>query len=146
MSKDNIEKRVGFLLERTTRILKLSFTKAFGNLGVDITPEQWIILDTLVQKGSHSQVELAQIIFKNIPTVSRIIDILVNKDFVLREISEEDRRKTIISISEEGEKLVFKCYKEVKRLRTLAWDGLSNEDYEVFTRIINTVFENMKSY
>ena len=146
MSMKGQDKKVGFLLERTTRIIKLCFTKAFKNLDVDITPEQWVILDTLFLEGNQSQVDLAAMIFKNTPTVSRIIDILVQKGYVTRELSEKDRRKTIISITEIGKKLVKSCYNEVNQLRTLTWEHLSDEDYEDFKRIMTQVFKNLKSY
>ena len=140
------DKRVGFLLERTTRIVKLCFTKAFAQLEVDITPEQWVVLDTLVQEGAMSQVDIAQIIYKNTPTVSRLIDQLERKGFLNRVPSDEDRRATIISITTEGKKLVDQCLPEVKRLRELTWEGLNDKEYQQFTRIIDQVFKNMQSY
>jgi DNA-binding MarR family transcriptional regulator len=146
MSDMGQDKKVGFLLERTTRSIKLCFTKAFKKLNADITPEQWVILDTLHLEGNQSQVDLAAMIFKNTPTVSRIIDILVQKEYVSRELSEEDRRKTIISITEPGTKLVQSCYKEVSHLRNLTWEYLSDEDYDDFTRIMNQIFKNLKTY
>ena len=146
MGNSSNERRVGFLLERTTRILKLGFTRAFGKIGVDITPEQWIILDTLYTKGNYSQVQLAQIIFKNTPTVSRILDILVKKNLVKRKVPDDDRRVTMISITKEGRLLVDKCYPEIQKVRSLSWSDLSEEDFDQFTRILDKVFNNMKSY
>jgi len=119
------DKRIGFLLERTTRIAKLSFTKAFKNLGVDITPEQWIVVDTINKNGAMSQKDIGNASFKNAPTISRIIDNLVKKGFVDRIGEEGDRRKTSISLTEEGILLVKKCQAEVDILRDLSWNNLN---------------------
>lgn len=140
------DKKIGFLLERTTRIAKLSFTKAFKKLGVDITPEQWIVLDKLDSNREMSQKEIGNESFKNAPTISRIIDNLVRKGFVSRMSEENDRRKTAISLTNEGKKLVGKCRAEVDNLRDLSWNNLSEKDYKEFNRIIDQIFENFEGY
>jgi DNA-binding MarR family transcriptional regulator len=143
---DHTNKRIGFLLERTTRIAKLSFTKAFKNLEVDITPEQWIVIDTVNKNGTMSQKAIGQLSFKNAPTISRIIDNLVKKGLVDRIGEQGDRRKTSISVTESGKELILRCQAEVDKLRDLSWDGLTDSDYEDFTRILDTVFGNFERY
>lgn len=145
MSKDS-NKKIGFLLERTTRIVKLSFTRAFKKLDVDITPEQWIIMDKLDLNGEMSQKEIGNQSFKNAPTISRIIDNLVRKGFVSRASEESDRRKTSINLTGEGKKIVDQCKQEVETLRDLSWKNLTDEDYSNFNRIIDQVFENFEGY
>ncbi|MEM9546014.1 MAG: MarR family transcriptional regulator [Bacteroidota bacterium] len=140
------DKKIGFLLERTTRIAKLSFTKAFKKLNVDITPEQWIVMDKLDMKKEMSQKEIGNESFKNAPTISRIIDNLVRKGFVSRVSGESDRRKTVISLTLSGKELVNQCRKEIDSLRDLSWKHLSDRDYAEFNRIIDQVFENFESY
>ena len=139
-------RRVGFLLESTTRVVKLSFTKAFKNLGIDITPEQWVIIDTLYQAGALTQNELAQAAYKNAPTVSRIIDKLEDKQFVIREADSHDRRKTTVRLTKQGKKTAEKCYPEVYKLRELSWKNLSDKDYRSLQRILDKVFRNSAEY
>jgi len=145
MSKHS-DKKIGFLLERTTRIAKLSFSKAFKKLGVDITPEQWIVLDKLDINKEMSQKAIGNESFKNAPTISRIIDNLVKKGFVSRVSEENDRRKTAISLTPNGKGLVDKCRKEVDDLRDLSWNKLTDQDYKQFNRIIDQIFENFESF
>jgi len=139
-------RRVGFLLESTTRVVKLSFTKAFKNLGINITPEQWVIIDTLYQQGDLTQNELAKAAYKNDPTVSRIIDKLVGKNFVCRNADTEDRRKITISLTKRGKKTAEKCYPEVHKLRELSWNNLSDKDFDSLQRILEKVFANSEGY
>lgn len=143
---DHSDKKIGFLLERTTRIAKLSFTKAFKKMDVDITPEQWIVLDKLDVNKAMSQKEIGNESFKNAPTISRIIDNLVRKGLVNRTSEENDRRKTSISLTEDGRKLVKKCRKEVDGLRDLSWNNLTDRDYKEFNRIIDQIFDNFEGY
>jgi len=142
----NSDKKIGFLLERTTRIAKLSFTKVFKKLGVDITPEQWIVLDKLDANKEMSQKEIGNESFKNAPTISRIIDNLVRKGFVSRISEENDRRKTAISLTPKGKEMVDQCRKEIDSLRDHSWSNLSDQDYKEFNRIIDQIFENFEGY
>ena len=146
MPNQSDPKKFGFLLERTFRITKLSFIKLFNKLGADITPDQWVLLDTLNQKGKCSQKELSELSFKDAATISRIIEKLVNKELVRKSSKESDRRKTTINLTQKGKNLVDRCQSEVDQLRKHSWTHLTEKDYRDFQRIMNRVFANFKAY
>lgn len=140
------EKKIGLLLERSTRITKLTFIKAFKNIGADITPEQWVVLDNLYRHNGQTLTELCEKAYKNKPTMSRIIDLTCDKKFTVRKNFDGDRRKSKIFLTAKGKKLVEKCTPEVKKLRDLSWKNLSNEDFEIFCKITDQLFDNLSSY
>ena len=135
-------KPVGFLLERTTRLVKLQFHKAFKDLEVDMTPEQWVLLDTLYQNNNQAQKDLGDRSYKNAATISRILDVLAKKEWITREMSTEDRRVFIISLTAKGKKTVEKVQSTVDGLRVKGWEDLSKKDYDDFTRIMNQILQN----
>ena len=135
-------KSIGYLLERTTRIAKLSFGKAFQEIGVDITPEQWVILESLSRQDGQTQKEIAEQSFKNAPTISRILDLLGQKNLTERRPVENDRRSFRIYLTPKGKAVVKKCEAAVKKLRVQGWKNLSERDYTVFLRIMNQIFKN----
>lgn len=137
-------KKIGSYLERTSRLVKLRYLQAFAQLGVDITPEQWVMLDSLYHRNGQSQTELAGDSYKNAPTVSRIIDLLEKKGFVERQRFENDRRRYKIFLTTAGTAVVEKVQPAVSSLRQQSWENLSDADYTDFLRIINQVFENLK--
>ena len=146
MSASSDPKKFGFLFERTFRITKLSFIKVFSKLNVDITPDQWVLLDTLNSEGALSQKQISGLSFKDAATISRIIDKLEKKGFVTRTSEEKDRRKTTISLTHQGENVIQVCQNEIDKLRKHSWQNLTEEDYENFQRIMNQVFSNFDSY
>ena len=146
MSDQSDPKKFGFLLERTFRITKLSFIKVFNKLGADITPDQWVLLDTLNQKGKLSQKEISQLSFKDAATISRIIEKLVIQELVTKASAALDKRKTTIALTPKGKSLVERCQQEVDNLRKHSWQHLDEQDYEDFQRIMNQVFDNFKSF
>ena len=135
--------KIGYYLERTTRLVKLNFHQAFKNAGFNITPEQWVILDILNSQNGLSQSDLAEQSFKDAPSISRIIDTLARKGFVERKPVKNDRRKFEIFLTEDGFKTVKVLTPLVNKLRNQSWQGLSKEDYTKFLKIINKIFDNM---
>jgi len=136
------KKQVGYYLERTTRQVKLAFTQAFMNAGIDLTPEQWVILDNLLVQNGVSQTELASKSYKNAPTVSRIIDVLERKGYVERQRFENDRRRYKIYLTSKGSETAERALPIAVELREQGWKGLTEEQYDVFIEMIETVFKN----
>ena len=137
-------KKIGYYLERTSRIVKLNFHQVFKNLDLSLTPEQWVILDMLNQTNGLSQTVIAEQSFKDAPSISRTLDTLSKKQYVERRNSKDDRRKFEIFLTPKGREIVKKVEPQVEELRGQTWKGLSDEDYTQFLRIINQVFKNLE--
>lgn len=142
MENPKENRKYGTLIDRTTRIIKLNYLQAFKQAGVDITAEQWVIIDNLYASDGLSQTDLANGTFKNAPTVSRIIDLLCKKGFTERQRFENDRRRYKVFLTEEGKLAFEKVHPYVKKLRIQGWEQLSEEDYKNFIRIINQIYKN----
>jgi len=138
LSYDN----VGTLLDRTTRLLKAHFQRTFREEGVDITPEQWVVLDHLQHSGASSQTDLANGTFKDPPTVSRIIDKLATKGLAERTRFPNDRRRYQVALTEKGEVVHEKLLPRVEDLRVRTWGGLTEKDYADLTRVLERIRDN----
>ncbi|MDT8446456.1 MAG: MarR family transcriptional regulator [bacterium] len=88
-----LQDRVGFLISNTSWVIRSHMLKHIHAQGVDVTPEQWIILNWLWNYQSAYQQELADAIQKTKANVTRLIDGLVKRGFVVRELEIADRRK-----------------------------------------------------
>ena len=133
---------VGTLLDRTTRLMKAHFQRAFKEAGIDLTPEQWVLLDHLRRSGPASQTDLANGTFKDAPTVSRIIDKLASKGFAKRTRFPNDRRRYQVGLTEKGEAAHDRLLPAVEELRVQTWDGLSAGDYDHLTRVLERIRDN----
>lgn len=136
------KKQIGYLLERTTRVVKLRFHKLFKERGIELTPEQWVIMDSLYQRNDQPQRDLAESSFKDAPSISRILDTLDKKGWIQRTPSSRDRRIYLIHQTPAGRSIVEELHPHVEALRSEGWEGLNEADYQQFTRIINQVFLN----
>jgi len=129
-------------MDRTLRLIKLRYLQTFREANIDITPEQWVLMDTLYKDNGISQTALANGSFKNAATVSRIIDLLCKKGWTERQRFENDRRRYKIFLTPTGLAIYNKLLPKVIALRTLGWQHLSEKDYEDYVRIMNQIFEN----
>lgn len=137
-------KNFGAIIDRTIKIIKLNYLKAFKEAGVDITTEQWVLMDSLYHENGVSQNDLASGSFKNAPTVSRIIDLLCKKGLTERQRFENDRRRYRIFLTNKGKETYERVLPAVLELRKKGWDGLNDKDYEHLTRILDRVFQNFE--
>ncbi len=142
MDKLSDTKNFGAYLDRTLRMIRLTYVQEFKANQVDLTPEQWIILSEIYEQQEVSQSDLANSTFKNAPTVSRIIDLLWNKGYVERLRFEGDRRRYKVKLTKEGTKIVEKALPVVLAMRRKGWKGLTDADYDHLMRILNTIFKN----
>lgn len=70
-----MKKEIGVYIDRTYKVVRQDLINRFKKANIDITPEQWVLLNQL-EKKTLSQVDLASESFKDKHTVSRIIDLL----------------------------------------------------------------------
>ncbi len=144
MLESNNTHNFGPILERTLKIIRQNVLQIFRDLELDITTEQWVILDSLHQQDGQSQTDLANSNFKDAPTLSRIIDLMCKKDLTQRQRSEEDRRSFNIFLTKKGRKIYQKAYPQIIALRQTGWKNLSDEDFITFQRLMDQIYQNFK--
>lgn len=132
-----------FLLDRTARRVKQYAQRRFKELGFNITVDQWLVLKHLDENDEMKQNELADIIFKDNPTLTRIIDLLCDKGLTERKINPADRRSFIVKLTKEGSKKIAQLKPKVKDIRLKAWEGLTERDFNHFKKILNTIYKNL---
>ncbi len=139
---DSAVKNYGLLIDRNFRLIKQNYLKTFREIGSDITTEQWVVLDILSRQDGLSQNDLATLAYKNPPTLSRILDLMVKKNWLERRRSETDGRIWEIYLTEKGEQTHREILPHVAGLRTAGWAGLSEEDFAKFKEIMDRIWEN----
>ncbi|GHE23154.1 MarR family winged helix-turn-helix transcriptional regulator [Sphingobacterium griseoflavum] len=132
-----------FILDRTARRVKQYAQTSFLQNAFDITIDQWSILKILFHADPMTHKELAEKSGKDQPTLTRIVDIIIKKQLAERIEHPQDRRSLQIRLTASGEKKVAQLSPAVKNIRMKAWENLSEEDFGHFTRILNTIYNNL---
>lgn len=131
-----------FKIDTTIKKIRNSLQRSFQRAGLNLTFDQWVLLDNIYRDQGISQNGLAEVTFKDPPTVTRIVDLLEKKDLVKRISVASDRRKFNLFLTENGEELHERALPIVVNMKACGWENLSEDDYRNFVRMIDVIFEN----
>ncbi|GEM67213.1 transcriptional regulator [Sphingobacterium mizutaii NBRC 14946 = DSM 11724] len=134
-----------FILDRTARRVKQFAQASFSVHGIDLTVDQWSVIKTLYEHQDLTHKDLSEKCGKDQPTMTRIVDLLLKKGYVQRIVHPNDRRSLHIQLTEAGQKQAKSLAPLVKDFRMKAWENLTEEDFENFTRILNTIYNNLET-
>jgi len=134
-----------FILDRTARRVKQFAQASFSVHGIDLTVDQWSVIKTLYEHQDLTHKDLSEKCGKDQPTMTRIVDLLLRKGYVQRIVHPNDRRSLHIQLTEAGQKQAKSLAPLVKDFRMKAWENLTEEDFENFTRILNTIYNNLET-
>lgn len=132
-----------FLLDRTSKRVKQYAQQQFKTQNFGITVDQWIVLKKLNEVQSCSQSDLAELIAKDAPTLTRIIDILVEKKLLERKIDTEDRRKFVVSLTSVGLLKVHELSPKIELIREQGWKNMTQDDFDHFKKILEKIYNNL---
>lgn len=117
-----------------------------SQLGVfDVTAEQWQVLLKLSEQNKINQKILAQLVNKDQPTLTRMLDILERKSLVERHVSKEDRRSFSIHITEKGVVLVEKLTPYIEDIFQKVLNGISEKDLEIYKDVLTKINSNISN-
>lgn len=139
-----LDDSIGYKVELTERMLKRTLTKRFNENGIDITPNQWVILYRLWQKDGLTQAEISEHSFKDKANVTRIIDLLVRKKLVKRVVDSSDRRFFRIHLLEKGKLLMEKAPAVVNDHIETATKGIAKKDIKTAMTVLEHILTNME--
>ncbi len=135
--------RYSFILDRTAKRVKQYAQAAFSQHQFDLTVDQWTVLRTIYENPILTNKELAELCGKDQPTLTRIIDLLIKKELVDRVNHPSDRRCLNLQLTDNGRHKIQEITPKVAQFRMEAWQNLTEEDFAHFTRILNTIYNNL---
>ena len=95
-----LNKQVAVFLNIVNFRFKQYINSIFSKYGFNLTPEQYLVMDTLWDDGVLSQQELADRLCKDKNSVTKLIDALEKKNLVKRVPDEADRRLNMIHFTD----------------------------------------------
>ena len=137
----NFDRAVGYNIGKTALKLKSSLSKKFKANNINITPEQWVVLYHIFAENGQYQQKLADSILKDKPTISRILFTLEDKKLIKRIPDKNDRRKTKVFITEDGEKLIKNIIPVVIGFKTKIESLLTDEEIDNLIKILNKLYK-----
>lgn len=132
------------MLDRTARRVKHYAQQKFKELKFNVTVDQWLVMKHLYENEGMKQNVLAEILFKDNPTLTRIIDLLCEKGLVIRKQHPSDRRSFHVVLTRRGRSRVEQMKPKIRKIRLKAWEGLSKDDFKRFQNVLETIYKNLE--
>ncbi len=131
----------GHLIRRLNQISVSIFTERMAAAGHDITAVQYAALSAIKASAGIDQATLAGQIAYDRATIGGVVDRLVQKGLVDRQVSRKDRRARELRLTEAGETLVDKLTPLVWALQRDILGGLSDEEAEQILALLKKATE-----
>ena len=131
------------MIHRVGRLLKHRAEVFFRDRGLDLSPEQWGLLLKVAEKEDHPQGKLADGALRDYPNVTRLLDALEEKGLTVRRPSPQDRRCSLVSLTESGKQLIDEFLPEVIEEKGRYFDGLNEKDVEQLRRVLTAIESNI---
>ena len=119
------------------------FAKELNRNDINLTPEQYLVMDILWDAEVLSQQAIADIIQKDKNSVTKFIDSLEKKGLVYRAVNKNDRRVNNIIVSEEGMKLKDKTTEVAVNMMGNVLKNIKEEDLIAFDKVMNQIKKNI---
>ncbi|MDA6071306.1 MarR family transcriptional regulator [Flavobacterium sp. AC] len=134
-----------YTIEQTIKEYRKICQRNIQKIADDITVDQCLVLIILNDNTTISQIDIAKLIFKDNASVTRIIELMVKKDYLTRETDELDKRKSKLIITEKGKKTIVLLAPVFKLNRKTALNGLSLDEIELLDKILHKIISNCKT-
>lgn len=142
---NNTEINLGLEIGLTSSALRAAGQKSLKLHGLDdITKEQFSILILLTIKDGLYQTQIANILGKDRPNITRMIDILERKGFIRREKDATNRRILKVFITPKGHEKAETAKPLRDKFSQVQYRGLSDEEILTLVRLLRKVRENFK--
>lgn len=110
---------------------------------VPLTPEQFMLIDLLWNQGSMTQQQLADQMHKDKNSVTKLVDAIEKKGFVVREQNLKDRRANTLVLTEKALQLKDSAKRKGISILDNILEGISEEELRSFLSTLHKLNGNM---
>lgn len=140
---DKIEDVILFQIEQASKASKQYSQREFERLGFGITVDQWVLLKIISEASPLSQKELATKSFRDPASITRTLDLLTTKNFIVREPILDNKRAYNICLSKAGEKFIALHMETIRKHRLKSCEGFSEKELVMLSAFLKRIRKNM---
>jgi DNA-binding MarR family transcriptional regulator len=138
-----LSKEIAVELNLTGCKLKQFLASKLRKTGVPLTPEQFMLIDLLWNQGEMTQQQLADQLQKDKNSVTKLVDAIERKGFVIRRQNRNDRRANTLLLTDKAEILKPGAKKKGISILDKMLEGISEEELRTFLTTLRKLNNNM---
>jgi DNA-binding MarR family transcriptional regulator len=144
MEKDQkLEEVLYYLIEKTNKVIRRYSQLRFSEEGIEITVDQWLVLKKISDSQRITQIELANAIFKDRASITRILDLLLEKRLVRKEEG-ADKRSNELSLTPNGQKFMEQALVIVKKVRKKGIEKMDEKEQEQLRTSLQKIISSLE--
>ena len=110
----------------------------------DMTIDQGLVLLFLNEYPDLTQKEIAELVFKDNASMTRMINTMVQKKYLKRSMNNEDRRRYKIEITVKGRQVLETLPPIIQKNRKISLIGITKNELKQLEIILNKIRSNCK--
>ena len=110
---------------------------------IDLTPEQFLLIDLLWNQGPMSQLDIADQMQKDKNSITKLVDAIERKGYVVRLQNPNDRRSNTIILTELGSSLKDNAKTKGISILSTMLEGISEQELYSFLETLDKLCANM---
>ena len=131
-----------FLMEIIIKQFREIAKRRLKESGATINVDQWLILKQISENAGSNQVDIGKYTIKDGPAMTRIIDALVQKKLIKKQLDPNDRRSYQVSINQNGRDLMKRLGPIVKAYRQIPLKGFTELEKKTLVDLLNKMLRN----
>ncbi len=141
MKDIQLNKSLGHLFHSINLNMRKRLEQDIKQFGFSSSHQFGVLL--LLSKRSISQKEISEFTLADEPSTTRMLDRMIKKNIIAKERSQEDKRKQIVTITEQGQELLHKILPIVAEKNREIEELISDEELEQLYVILNKINQNL---
>ena len=109
----------------------------------EITVDQGLILNILNDQPNLSQNEIANLLFKDNASMTRMIEGMVKKGMLEKTMDLTDKRRASLSLTEKGRTVLSNITPIILKNRETALTGISEEEKVLLVQLLQKIVRNV---
>ena len=140
-----LSKEIAVYINLVACKLKQYISSMLKQSNVQLTPEQFLLIDILWNQGPMNQQKMADTLHKDKNSITKLADALEKKGLIVRERNAKDRRSNTMVLTPEAENLKFGAKEAGISILDKILVGISEEELRAFLVTLNKISDNMGS-
>ncbi|MBQ9234992.1 MAG: MarR family transcriptional regulator [Alphaproteobacteria bacterium] len=132
-----------YKLDGALKNIKLELNQFILTLEPHITSEQFAVLDTVYGNEGICQQDVANILMKDKSNIKRLVEILEEKQYVVRSVGRKNNRLVnYLTITVKGKEVVDANMPKVKQYLEKRFDNVSQDEMRILENIMAKIKKN----
>jgi len=140
---ENLNDIVFYTIDKSIKSYKQFAQKRLKDAGFDLTVDQWLVLKAIQENNLVTQQQIAERVFKDVASITRIIELLVKKGYVERFFHSTDRRRFELKLTPEAMNVLKNMQPYIEDNRSKALEGITTEEIRTMRDTLQKLIKNV---